>query len=87
MVAQADQEALEAAEAEEAIGKGRAKRSEEALRLDRLMAGHSLHIMRLEQVLRLLENDQVGGTPVQSMDPTVFRIKPAGCSAAVSTCI
>jgi CCR4-NOT transcriptional regulation complex NOT5 subunit len=58
--AQADLEALDAAAAEDAAGKGKAKRPERAGELERLMAGHGGHIARLEQLLRLLENDQVG---------------------------
>ena len=57
---QADLEALDAADAAESAGKGKAKRSDKALDLERLIGGHGAHIARLEQVLRLLENDQVG---------------------------
>ena len=56
---QADLEALEAAASEEAAGKGKFKPPERAAELERLMKGHQGHIARLEQLLRLLENDQV----------------------------
>lgn len=58
---QADLEALEAVASEEAAGKGKAKPLERATELERLMRGHQGHIARLEQLLRLLENDQVRG--------------------------
>jgi len=51
---------LEAEEGEErGAGKGKPKPSEKAQHLSDLINSNNLHVARLEQILRLLENDQV----------------------------
>ncbi len=51
---------LEAKETEErAVKKGKAKPTEKEQHLSDLIMNNNWHIARLEQILRLLENDQV----------------------------
>lgn len=64
-------EALEQAAAEKTAGKGKTKPTEQSQRLYNVIEGHNRHISRLEQILRLLENDQVcPSVPLTVFDAT-----------------